>query len=212
MSGARLAGVEPQTAVLDGEGAVVQAARRPGGRAPVLTPVRTRDPGPARARRTFAEPSRAEPVVPHRRSRVGHTCAMFRFKRPTRAAVAALGLTTALTLSACSDLPEVNITTEQLTQFVEDAKAQVQTIAADAKTLGASIGDLPESVRSTAQDAITSAQSAAGKATGALEDAQAEGSDARQKLDEAKTALDDATTKLTDLRDAAGENVTPEVQ
>lgn len=154
----------------------------------------------------------SEPVVLHPGVRVGQTVVMLRFTRPTRATIAALGLTTALTLSACSDLPEVNVTGEQLSQFVEDAKSQVKTIAADAQTVGSSIGTLPENLRSTAQDAIASAQSAAGKATGALEDAQAEGSDAQQRLDDAKTALDDATTKLTELKDAAGENVTPEVQ
>lgn len=132
--------------------------------------------------------------------------------RRSRLAASAVVVLGALALSACSDLPDVSISTEQLKQLASDAKSQVQTIAGDAQALGEHLSTLPATLQTKASEAAAAAKAAAEDAQAALEDAQEKRSDAEQKLADAKTALEDASTKLKDLTESAGDAVTPEAQ
>ena len=132
--------------------------------------------------------------------------------RRARLAAGAVVMLGALTLSACSDLPDVSISTEQLKQLAADAKSQVQTIAEDAASLGAHLGTLPATVRDKATAAADAAKSASQEAQSALESAQQNREDAEQKIADAKSSLDDASQKLADLTASAGDAATPEMQ
>ncbi|SDB87536.1 hypothetical protein SAMN05216410_0610 [Sanguibacter gelidistatuariae] len=174
---------------------------------------------PRLARDIFAIFTRSTPSMGDHSGPFRQTRRMTLLRRPdrqtsrrARLAASAVVVLGALTLSACSNLPDVSISTEQLKQLASDAKSQVQTIAGDAKALGTQLSTLPATLQSKATEAAAAAKSAAEQAQTALEDAQEKGADAKQKLADAQTALDDASKKLKDLTSAAGDTVTPEVQ
>ncbi|KRC32904.1 hypothetical protein ASE27_14545 [Oerskovia sp. Root918] len=135
-----------------------------------------------------------------------------RTRRPRRSAAVGLALVLSTSLlGACGDdgsitLPEFTITSDQLDQLLNDAKAQAETIGADVQSLVDGLGSLPEDKRAQVEEAVTSArtasqdlQAAIDEAATASEDTKAE---AEQRVAEARTRLDEASARLQSASDA----------
>lgn len=131
--------------------------------------------------------------------------------RTPRLVATGLALSAALTLSACSDIPDITISTDQLEQLAADAKAQVSTITADAQELADRAGTLSDDARAKAEEAVAAAKDGSAKAQTALENAGVSGEDASREVAEAEKSLDTATTRLTELKDSLGDVPAPDV-
>ncbi|MEK8226600.1 hypothetical protein NKG05_11680 [Oerskovia sp. M15] len=135
-----------------------------------------------------------------------------RSRRPRRSAAVGLALVlSASLLGACSDdgtitLPEFTLSSDQLDELLNDAKAQVESIGGDVESLLDRLGTLPEDKRAQVEEAVTAAQSASQDLQTAIDEAASAGEDAKaqaeQRVVDAREKLDDASAQLQSASDA----------
>ncbi|MHA7134369.1 hypothetical protein [Oerskovia turbata] len=127
---------------------------------------------------------------------------------------AAVGLALVLSasvLGACGEdgsitIPEFTISSDQLDQLLDDAKAQAETIGGDVQSLISSLGSLPADQRAQVEEAVNAAktasqdlQTALDEAANATEETKAQ---AEQRVADAQAKLDEASAQLQSASDA----------
>ncbi|MFJ2298883.1 Mce/MlaD family protein [Oerskovia paurometabola] len=138
-----------------------------------------------------------------------HTASVRRTRRSAAVGLA-LVLSTSV-LGACGDdgsitIPEISISSDQLDQLLDDAKAQAEAIGGDVQSLVDSLGSLPADQRAQVEEAVTSAktatedlQTALDEAATATEETKAQ---AEQRVADARTRLDEASAQLQSASEA----------
>ena len=135
-----------------------------------------------------------------------------RTRRTRRSAAVGLALVLSTSLlGACGDdgsitLPEFTVTSDQLDQLLNDAKAQAETIGADVQSLVDGLGSLPEDKRAQVEEAVTSAQTASQDLQAAIDEAATASEDtkaqAEQRVTDARARLDEASAQLQSASEA----------
>ena len=129
-----------------------------------------------------------------------------RGRRTRRSAAVGLALVlSASVLGACSDdgsitIPEMTISTDQLDQLLDDAKAQAEAIGGDVQSLLDSLGTLPADQRAQVEEAVTAAEAASQDLQSALDEAATATEETRaaaeQRVTDARARLDEASAQL----------------
>lgn len=135
-----------------------------------------------------------------------------RGRRTRRSAAVGLALVlSASALGACSDdgsitIPEMTISTDQLDQLLDDAKAQAEAIGGDVRSLVDSLGSLPADQRAQVEEAVAAAETASQDLEAALDEAATASEDtkaqAEQRVTDARARLDEASAQLQSASEA----------
>ncbi|MFF3064641.1 hypothetical protein ACFVQ3_08790 [Oerskovia sp. NPDC057915] len=135
-----------------------------------------------------------------------------RARRTRRSAAVGLALVLSTSvLGACGEdgsitIPEISISSDQLDQLVDDAKAQAEAIGGDVQSLVDSLGSLPADQRAQVEEAVTSAKTASADLQTALDEAATATEETRaqaeQRVADARARLDEASAQLQSASEA----------
>jgi chromosome segregation ATPase len=135
-----------------------------------------------------------------------------RARRTRRSAGVGLALVLSTSaLGACGEdgsitIPEFTISSDQLDQLLDDAKAQAEAIGGDVQAVIDSLGSLPADQRAQVEEAVTAAQTASEDLQTALDEAanatEETKAAAEQRVADARARLDEASAQLQSASDA----------
>ncbi|MFF2620208.1 hypothetical protein [Oerskovia jenensis] len=135
-----------------------------------------------------------------------------RVRRTRRSAAVGLALVLSTSvLGACGEdgsitIPEMTISSGQLDQLLDDAKAQAEAIGGDVQSLVDSLGSLPADQRAQVEEAVTAAETASQDLQAALDEAanatEETKAQAEQRVADARARLDEASTRLQSASEA----------